>query len=390
MKLRFWHIILFIVISILFLMCIWILLRYVDLSSFSTEGVGRANWLAFLVAYIGAASTLLLGYIAYKQNKVLEIQNEKSLKYNERLLQIEENNKKPVLTVKNGDAVTITDKDEYVEIFFTLYNSGNSPITELRVINEVNTLKESVKKSKEYAQTIKSHGAHTVAAASAIAKLLPNASKHETSVILSSIKNVEKFLLNISDVDANEIASVTIYDILNAPTTYTGLKNHCAYFVKSLRMICDDLEPVFDVMLKLETQSNKIMKELDKLDEVYSSLQTLHSFGKFLTEDLCYVDVAERVMQSIKIPVLLRETKDVQYMFSQVINKDDDIMIDKNSYATMHKDAATIYGVTVWIEFKNIHGTWFEEKLDVEVHNGQVKRSALIVEPIRTIGVGNS
>ena len=381
MKIKLWQIILFVVGAILLPMAIWGVLRYINLSPISTEGVNRASWLAFISGYIGAIGTFFLGLVAINQNKSLESQNKKSLEYNERLLLLEEIEKMPVITVVNDDTVHISEDDKHINILITLHNTGKAPITEFRIVNEVDSLNKTVVKNNleqtlSFAEVLLGH-IGTLEAFEQIEEL----SVRATLSSLEVIKTFLKYLSPVSEeIDLSDLQNNGIVE-LGDDNFQEWLENQVSICLSILSSYQNTHQGVRSRLAEINSDCIKIQQWIKNHEKVYTSIKSLHEFGKFISSELYFINVNESVMRNIKFPIAMVKNEQAMYSTQETFDKMKQEH-GENFSESMRNHLHKIYGVKLNLEFKNIYDTWYEQVLDIEISDGKIKSSALTVKPI--------
>jgi len=351
---------------LLVLLAIWLVLRDADLGFFSTEGVTRANWLVFIGGYIGAFATFSLGLVAINQSKVSSNQND-------RLLFLEECNRMPVLTVTKDDPVIINEHEGYVELSFRLSNSGKSPITELRVLNETHNLnKDIIESSLQNTQYLQQQNQENLK----LSESLNRFGACGDDAILSNLTQIKDFLLRLSpnseDKDIHELDLDKMVFDLTVDNVQEWTKDQGTIHISNINAISSLLQSALEQMRQLEGENIKIQKRLMEHAKMYESLRSLHDFGEFLSNDFCFIGIDESVPRSIKVPIYLREKKDLGFSLSRELE-------NEFSIHGITKDKASVWGAKIFFEFKNLYGAWYKEELNVDIWDNKIKASALTV-----------
>lgn len=313
---------------------LWLLLKYLDTSFFSTLGVNRADWLAFFCGYVGAGGTIFLGIVALYQNKSLENQNEKSLEFNKRLLELEEIDKMPVLTVKRNDVVCMNENEGYISMSINLYNNGKSPITVLRALNEVDNYVKSIAESSVATNKYVERKIEEILK---FMEKLDFINKLGEKALVSNIASLKKFFVDLQENQEDESIVVFIknyIEIIDTTYNYTH------------QMMSD--------LPEIKNSINETNRKLAEQKKIFDDLCVFKDFGKYILNDSCYIEVGDNVNREIKFPLL--------------------------------KNDAGIWVANLRFEFKNIYGSWYRENLDIEINEfdgkSKINTKLLVVEKI--------
>lgn len=330
MKFNRWLILLLIIFIIPIIL--WLMLKFFDTSFFSTAGVYRADWLDFFCGYISAGGTIFLGIVALYQNKSLESQNEKSLEFNKRLLELEEIDKMPVLAISHNDRVCINETEKYISMSINLYNNGKSPITVLRALNEVNNYtKEIIEARMEIDELVNYKIEKRL---NDIEKLneLNNLGEKD---LISNITSLKKFFIELQKKQEDE-------------NSIEMLKN----FIAIIDTTCNFIDGMVTDIPGIKMSINETNEKLLEHKKIFDNLCAFRDFGEYILDDSCYIEVGESVNREIKFPLI--------------------------------RNDIGIWVASLKFEFKNIYGAWYKERLDIKINEfdgkSKIDTVSLVVE----------